>query len=264
MVTVNCMGNGRPDPHAGLHLDLEWRTTVLTLVLLPVMLGLGLWQLQRADEKAAIAARWEQRKLQQPVPLQQAKIDDTAELEYLPVELTGQFLADQYFLLDNRIYRGRFGYEVLGIMQLTETGQAVLVNRGWIVGDSSRQSLPEVPDINGPVTVRGHVYVAPGAPYLLADLDLEPGWPKRIQAIEMEKLSPAVEEVAGTALFPYSVRIDPDQLAALTVDWQVINVSPEKHTGYAVQWFTMGIALFIFFILRSSNLWQILTGGSRK
>lgn len=258
------MGNVRPDPPTGLHLDLEWRTTVLTLVLLPVMLGLGLWQLQRADEKAAIAARWEQRKLQPPVPLGRVKTDDTAELEYLPVKLSGQFLPDQYFLLDNRIYRGRFGYEVLGVLQLAETRQSVLVNRGWVAGDSSRQSLPEVPSVNGPVTLRGHVYVAPGAPYLLADLELEPGWPKRIQAIEMDKLSPVVEVVAGTSLFPYSVRIDPNQLGALTVDWQVINVSPEKHRGYAVQWFAMALALVVFFILRSSNLWQTMTGGARK
>ncbi len=248
----------------GLHLDLEWRTLVLTLALLPAMLGLGLWQLQRADEKAAIAARWEQRKLQAPVPLQHVSIDDTDVLEYLPVMLTGQFLAGQYFLLDNRIYRGRFGYEVLGILQLAKTGQLVLVNRGWIAGDSSRRSLPEAPVVNGSVTLQGHVYVAPGAPYLLADIDLEPGWPKRIQALEMDKLNSAVEEVAGTALFPYSVRIDPGQLAALTVEWQVINVSSEKHTGYAVQWFTMALALFIFFILRSSNLWQVMTGGMRK
>jgi cytochrome oxidase assembly protein ShyY1 len=95
-------------------------------------------------------------------------------------------------------------------------------------------------------------------------LALEAGWPKRIQAIEMDKLRPAVKEVAGASLFPYSVRIDSGQPAALTVDWQIINVSPEKHTAYAVQWFTMGLALFIFFTLRSSNLWQVLTGGTRK
>jgi cytochrome oxidase assembly protein ShyY1 len=258
------MGNGRPDPHAGFRLDLEWRTTVLTLVLLPAMLGLGLWQLQRADEKAAIAARWEQRKLQPPVMLEQVSTDDTTELEYLPVQLSGYILADQYFLLDNRINRGKFGYEVLGVMLLEQTGQVVLVNRGWIAADSSRQSLPEVPVVSGPLIIKGHVYVAPGAPYLLADLELEPGWPKRIQAIEMDKLRPVVKELAGAQLFPYSVRIDPDQPAALTVDWQVINVSPEKHTGYAVQWFTMALALLIFFILRSSNLWQVLTGGTRK
>ena len=261
VVTVKHMGNGRPDP---LRLDLEWRTTVLTLVLLPVLLGLGFWQLQRADEKAAITVRWEQRRQQAPVALQRVNIDDKAELEYLPVKLRGQFLPGQYFLLDNRIYRGRFGYEVLAVLRLAEPGQVVLINRGWIAADPARGSLPEVPEISGPITLRGHIYVAPGAPYLLADLALEPGWPKRIQAIEMDKLGGALEEVAGAPLFPYSVRIDPDQLAALTVDWQIINVSPEKHRGYAVQWFAMGLALFIFFILRSSNLWQAMTGGARK
>ena len=237
---------------------------MLTLVLLPVLLGLGFWQLQRADEKAAIGVRFEQRKLQAPVALQRVNVEDSAELEYLPVKLRGQFLPGQYFLLDNRIYRGRFGYEVLAVLQLEESGQPVLINRGWIAADSARQSLPDVPEISGSVTLQGHVYVAPGSPYLLADLALEPGWPKRIQAIEMDKLGAALEEVAGGSLFPYSVRIDPDQLAALTVDWQIINVSPEKHRGYAVQWFTMALALFIFFILRSSNLWQVMTGGERK
>ena len=67
----------------------------------------------------------------------------------------------------------------------------------------------------------------------------------------------------GVKLFPHPVRIDSGVAAALTVDWQVVNVSPEKHTGYAVQWFTMAAALFILFILRSTNLWQVLTGGSR-
>jgi cytochrome oxidase assembly protein ShyY1 len=246
-----------------IRLDLEWRTTALTLVLLPVLVGLGLWQLQRADEKTAIVAQWQQRSELPPAPLQGLATTDSHELAYLPVELSGRFLSGQYFLLDNRIYRGVFGYEVLAIMQL-DRGGSVLVNRGWIAGDSSRLSLPVVPPASGPRSLTGHVYVPPGTPYLLADLALEAGWPKRIQAIEMDKLGAALEGVAQGALFPYSVRIDPNQNAALTVDWQLLNVSPEKHTGYAVQWFAMAAALFILFVLRSSNLWQLINGESRK
>lgn len=251
-----------PTP-TGIRLDLEWRTTVLTLVLLPVLVGLGLWQLQRADEKVAIAAQWEQRSMLSPAPLQGLASAAAHELAYLPVKFSGRFLDQQYFLLDNRIYRGVFGYQVLAIMQL-DRGGSVLVNRGWIAGDSSRLSLPVVPPVSAPTALTGHVYVPPGAPYLLADLALEAGWPKRIQAIEMDKLGAALEGVARGPLFPYSVRIDPDQSAALTVDWQILNVSPEKHTGYAVQWFAMAAALFIFFVLCSSNLWQLIKGESRK
>jgi len=179
------------------------------------------------------------------------------------VSLRGRFLPGKYFLLDNRINRGAFGNEVLAVM-LLDTGGSVLVNRGWVAADSSRQSLPEVPEIAGPVELTGHVYVAPGAPYLLADMELEKGWPKQIQAIEMNKLASAVNKEAPSPFFPYAVRIDSGQPGALTVNWQIMNVSPEKHTGYAVQWFTMAFALFILFVLRSSNVWQLLRGNTRN
>ncbi len=247
-----------------VHFNPEWRTTLATVLVLPMLVGLALWQLQRADEKAATDTRFEQRRLLSPVPMERVDAGDVDGLKYLPVALSGHFMADQYFLLDNRIHKGRFGYEVLAIMQLAGSQQAVLVNRGWIAGDSSRQSLPAVPGVRGQHSLTGHVYVAPGEPYLLADTPLEPGWPKRIQAIEMNKLTPAVAAVTTATLFPYTVRIDPDQGAALTADWQVVNVSAEKHTGYAVQWFTMAAALFILYVLHSSNLWQVLTAGTRK
>jgi cytochrome oxidase assembly protein ShyY1 len=59
------------------------------------------------------------------------------------------------------------------------------------------------------------------------------------------------------------VRIDSGQPGALEVDWQVINVSPAKHHGYAVQWFAMALALAVIFGFRSSNLWEFLTWRKR-
>ncbi len=97
---------------------------------------------------------------------------------------------------------------------------------------------------------------APGAPYLLAEQQLATGWPKVIQAVEMDKLVAAV----GSELFPYPIRLDSGQAGALATDWQVVNVSPEKHHAYAVQWFTMAAVLSVFYLLRCSNLWQLLTG----
>jgi cytochrome oxidase assembly protein ShyY1 len=235
----------------------------VSVLLLPILVGLGLWQLQRADEKAVINAQWELKRHQNPVPLQSLDSTNVELLEYLPVQLSGQFLPGKYFLLDNRIHRGNFGNEVLGVFKLKDGGKIVLVNRGWIAADPSRRQTPVIPGVDGPVTITGYVYVSQGKPYLLADVALKAGWPKRIQAVEMDKLGAAIEQEQGVELFPYPVRIDPDSAAALTVDWHLVNVSPEKHTGYAVQWFTMAAALFILFILRSTNLWQALTGCSR-
>jgi surfeit locus 1 family protein len=247
------------DPATSFQFDPEWRISLLTAMLLPFLVLLGFWQLQRADEKEALTSTWELRRQQAPAPLSDLMGRAPDLLEYFPVELVGRFLPDKYFLLDNRIQQGRFGYEVLGLFELQGTDQTVLVNRGWIPGDSARLSLPEVPQVFGDLKLTGHIYVSPGKPFLLAEQVLEPGWPKRIQAVEMSKLLPQIEADSGHKGFSYPVRIDAGEPAALSVDWQIVNVSPEKHIGYAVQWFTMAVALGLFYILRSTNLWQLIS-----
>jgi cytochrome oxidase assembly protein ShyY1 len=242
--------------------DPEWRITLCTLLLVPLMIFLGFWQLQRADEKAGLSAAWEQRQQQPPAPLPGLWVEPEEALAYLPVELTGTFLQDEYFLLDNRIHDGRFGYEVIGILRLAGSTGLALVNRGWIAGDPARLERPSVPLVSGRIRLSGHIYVAPGAPYLLAEQDLGAAWPKLLQALEMDKLMPLLETSLEGKAFRYPVRINAGEPGALTVDWQVVNVSPAKHQGYAVQWFTMALFLAIFYLLRSTNLWQLARASS--
>jgi surfeit locus 1 family protein len=251
------------DKGPGFKFDPEWRITLFVLVMVPLMVGLGFWQLQRAEEKASLAAAFERRQLQPPAELGELWDMPADSLAYTPVILSGEFLPDKYFLLDNRILGGRFGYEVLGIVELQDSGRMVLVDRGWIAGDPARLQRPEVPEVSGLVRLTGHVYVAPGAPYLLAEQSLAGDWPKLLQAVEMDKLVPVVEAISGVSVFSYPIRIDAGAPGALSVDWQVVNVSPQKHQGYAVQWFAMALVLSIFYLLRCSNLWQLLRGPIR-
>jgi surfeit locus 1 family protein len=237
-----------------LSFDFEWRITVFTLLMLPLLLSLGFWQLERAQEKAGLQASWEARQSQPPLQLGTLWDQSPETLAYLPVLLWGEFLQDQYFLLDNRIYDGSFGYEVLGIMRLDNVDELVLVNRGWVAGDPARLEMPTVPSVEGSVGIAGHIYVAPGEPYLLAEQQLDGDWPKLLQAVEMEKILPQLETPGYGRVFPYPIRIDTGEPGALEVDWQVINVSPDKHRAYAVQWFTMALVLLGFFLVRSSNI----------
>ena len=233
-----------------LSFDFEWRITVFTMLLLPLLLGLGFWQLERAQEKAALEASWEARQNQSALSLDTLWDRPPETLAYLPVVLSGEYLKDQYFLLDNRIFSGSFGYEVLGIM--------VLVNRGWVAGDPARLEMPAVAAVDGKVEVAGHIYVPPGAPYLLAEQQLDGDWPMLLQAVEMEKILPQLEALGDGRVFPYSIRANSGQPGALSIDWQVVNVSPDKHRAYAAQWFTMALVLLGFFLARSSNIWQLL------
>lgn len=246
-----------------LEFDFEWRITLFTLALLPLLISLGFWQLQRAEEKATLAVSFEQQQSRPPAPLDGLWRAGPESLAYLPVALAGQFRDSEYFLLDNRMSQRRYGNEVLAVFEL-ESGDIALVNRGWVPADPARQTLPAVPTVPGKVQITGHVYVSPGQPYTLADEGLSSVWPKQIQAVEMDKIS-AVLATDEQRVFPFPVRIDARQTGALEVDWQIINVSPAKHQGYAVQWFAMAAALAVLYLLRSSNLWQLIRGqGSRQ
>ena len=246
------------EPGRGIRFDFEWRITLFTMVMLPLLLGLGVWQLDRAQEKAALETSWEARQSQPPSPLDSLWGKAPETLAYLPVLLSGVFLRDQYFLLDNRIYGGTFGYEVLGIMRLANAGGLVLVNRGWVAGDPARLEMPSVPPVDGSVELTGHIYVAPGKPYLLAEQQLDGDWPQLLQAVEMEKILPQLEALGDGGVFPYPVRTSAGEPGALSIDWQVINVSPDKHRAYAAQWFTMALVLLGFFLARSSNISKML------
>ena len=261
---------GMAEPAGRLRLNPEWRITLATLLLLPGFVALGGWQLQRAEEKAQLEREFEARRLRPPATLEALRPWNPEDLAYRPVQLRGEFLEGRDFLLDNRIQGGRFGNEVLGVMQLVGSETLVLVNRGWVPADPARRTLPEVPALTGAVSVRGHVYVPPGEPYLLQEQALAPGWPKRIQAVQVESLRPALlpddgpAARPGTVLFPYSVRLDAGQPGALALNWQIVNVSPAKHRAYAVQWFAMAAALAVIYLFRSSNLWRLLRGASKE
>lgn len=236
----------------------EWRISLATSVLLPFLIFLGFWQLERADEKAALAQAWEQRSHEPPAPLSQLLDQDVQALAFQPVLITGEYVKEAVFLLDNRMHRGQFGYEVVALFKIDGTNLSVLVNRGWIVADPARLSLPQIPHSEGLLSLTGHVYAPRDKPYLLAEQAFAPGWPKRIQALEMDKVSEAAQDKFTGDLFPHMIRIDIAQASALTVDWKVINVRPEKHIAYAFQWFAMAFFLTFFYLLRSTNLWQLL------
>jgi cytochrome oxidase assembly protein ShyY1 len=243
--------------------DLEWRTTLFALLLVPALAGLGLWQLSRAEEKSALRAAFEAQQALPPATLDELAGLPAAELGYRPVQLTGRYRDEEYFLLDNRLQHGRYGNEVIAVFELEPGPGLALVNRGWMAADPARTSLPEAPAVAGTVSVRAQVYIPPGKPYLLRELTLPEGWPKRVQAVQVGKLGTALGGQSAD-LFPHLVRLDAGEPGALSVAWQVVNVSPAKHIGYAVQWFLMSAVLAVIFVFRSSNLRQWLQARRKR
>ncbi|MEX1667997.1 SURF1 family protein [Zhongshania guokunii] len=224
--------------------QFDWKSLLVIVLILPILLSLGFWQLNRADEKAALLADFEQRRNFAPVA-----IGGLAEYpNYLPVFALGEFDAERYWLLDNRISHGRFGYEIMAIFTLTD-GRELLVNRGWIAGDRARQILPAIAIPSGTVKIAGELYRNTEKAFSLGVEPVAAAWPRRQQWLDIDDLGGEFPD-----LLPTTLRLAGDSVGALEIERVVVNVTPAKHTGYAVQWFAMAFALGLIFIFRNSNL----------
>lgn len=92
----------------------DWRSTLLTALLLPLLVSLGFWQLSRAEEKRGILETVAQRHAMAPVLAETLDALSPAQRQYRQVILNGAWL-DQSFLLDNQVQHGHVGYQVLSV-----------------------------------------------------------------------------------------------------------------------------------------------------
>lgn len=104
------------------------------------------------------------------------------------------------------------------------------------------------------VSLQGHLYRSPGKQLMLGADDWNPhGALEVIQDADPAKIGARL----AIDLYPYVLRLEQGSPGALDTDWMIINVEPGMHTGYAVQWFTMAIALVILSLFANSNLGQL-------
>lgn len=208
-------------------------------VMLPLVVALGFWQLERAAYKDALQARYFDRVGMLPVAMPLPG-GDTA---FLRVRLQGRYHPDHHYLVDNRLKDGRPGYWVVSRFDAGH-GRTYLVNRGWLEAPGSRQQLPAVPTPAGTQELIGVIWPDTGLPPLLAD-DPWPGtWPRRVQRLDVARM--ADEHPTTVAL---EVRLEPAQpgvFAPAPVDADFL---PERHRGYAVQWFGLGGVLIVGFVI---------------
>ena len=244
---------------------------MFTLLLFPGLLYLGFWQLDRAEEKRVLALRNAERldmvalshnQLFQPLRQHGGSEFEWVALADRKVSVVGQLNPTQYLLVDNRINNGRFGYEVV-VLIATDEGR-VPVNLGWISGDSARRSIPEPNLLSGEVRLAGRVYIPTSSAYLLEAQTAPAELPGVVQDYNASNFASPLSQLFGEPVLPILVRVAPEDPTAFSANWTVVNQSPAKHTGYAVQWFTMAGVLLLAFIVRSSNVLSLIRGGKPR
>ncbi|WP_157719242.1 SURF1 family protein [Halopseudomonas salegens] len=217
-----------------------WPLWLFTLGFLPVLISLGFWQLERAEEKRVLDRQLSAAQAQPAVPL--SSLGPSAETDWRAVTLQGYFDPQLIWLLDNRIRGGVAGVEVLQILHLADSAEPVLINRGWLAWPD-RSELPQIPTPEQLQFLHAEVLPPVDSGFTLGDNDAA-GWPRLISRIELELMA----EQAGLADRPQRLRLREPGPASFTLDWPGLPTSASKHTGYAVQWFAMALALIALFV----------------
>lgn len=219
--------------------------TIATLVLLPILISLGFWQLERAGQKREMLQQYEQQQAGEVLDLNN-KVELESLFPYQKVAATGKFDAQHQFLLDNKVYQGRVGYQVITPLIITGSDKAVLVNRGWVPQMASRKELPVIPTPEESLTLEGQLKLDVGENFRLGESGLQSdGWPRIIQWLEIEN----VEKSLGYKLQDFVILQTPDSPAGFVRDWYIKKIVPEKSISYAVQWFALALALVIIYLV---------------
>ena len=107
---------------------LPW-PTICTVPTLAVLIGLGLWQLERLEWKRALIDQRAAALTASPIDFNDQQL---AEIDFVKVRILGRFRhADEIHLVAPP-RRGRSGYHIVTPFESPRSSTLILVDRGWV------------------------------------------------------------------------------------------------------------------------------------
>lgn len=216
---------------------------VLLGIALATLIGLGLWQVRRAEWRATLVATRNAQLAGQPLSAGNARALDPTALDYRLVTLDGTWDAGHVMILANRARYGTKGEQVVQPL-IIAPGEAVLVDRGWYPVAEREAALARL-RASSTTSTRGLARYAEGLHASktgagtwtgLAPESMSAGLPYRVlpwYVIEGQLLpanAPAPPSFPAQGFLPYT--------------------STTPHVQYALTWFGIAIALVVIAVIR--------------
>lgn len=202
-----------------------------------VLVGLGVWQLQRLEEKEGVLARINAQITREPVAL--PVTPDPEADAYLAVQVAGRYDDGFIMVQVSRKFDGA-GVRIIAPF-ITEGGRRILVDRGYL-----RQINKDVPQPVLPAHLIGNLLWPDETDGFTPPPDLEAGlWFARdaermAQALGTEPLMLVLSQEDGTG-----ATADPMPVSSAGI--------PNDHLGYALTWFSLA---FIWAVMCGYALWR--------
>jgi cytochrome oxidase assembly protein ShyY1 len=221
---------------------------VLTASLLTVFVSLGWWQVGRAREKQAMMESFA-RGTETSVVLAGVGVDELPRYQHVSTE--GHYEPERQVLLDNMpSSTGQPGYRVLTPFRRGAGDKVLLVDRGWVPLGVSRDQLPVVFVDPKPRTIAGRLdgLPVPGIRVGEAQAPGATGWPRVLNFPTQADVEAALGEKVESRI----VLLDASNPDGYQRVWRPsVGFPPERHLGYAIQWFALALALIVIFVALS-------------
>lgn len=209
------------------------RITVFFIFFAILFFSLGLWQIERGQAKTTLLKEFDENSLKAPKSITK----DSKKWDRVYIQ--GKWNGSEQILIDNVINRGIAGYKVITPFQLDETGELILVDRGWIKRNRNIENLPDVSLTDIRERVSG-ILESPELGLMLSDEVVSEKWPKISQTKNFEVIS----KEYNVPMFPLILLADPTSRYSLEyIKINPTNMTPVKHYGYSAQWFLMFLVL---------------------
>ncbi|CCQ12721.1 Cytochrome oxidase biogenesis protein Surf1,facilitates heme A insertion [Pseudoalteromonas luteoviolacea B = ATCC 29581] len=230
-------------------LSVSWLTLAASIVVF-VCLGLAYWQFERGKNKETLLAGQIDKGA-----LVTALIENKGELSDLHggiFTINGRWVENAYWLLDNQIVDGKPGYDLI-VPFILLNDQIVLINLGFVAASAPRALPSKLPDVQKlPLQFEVTLKVKNLKGFTLAASATHPSDLEGVvQFLDLNYLSQGVSRDLVPAVAYAQQSLDP----LLTPHFQLSTMSPQKHFGYAVQWFLLAVAaaLVAYFAQKSQQ-----------
>jgi surfeit locus 1 family protein len=236
-----------------------WKTTLLVLAAMTVMIRLGIWQLDRLEQRRVFNNRVATQIAEDPLILSgQAIESDLYGMEYRSVIIRGEYDLNRQVVLRNQDWQGRLGVHVLTPLMIDGGESAVLVDRGWIPYEDFTSGKLDRYDVPGQTQVEGVIRRSQSKPTIGGRADQVPG-PGEAALVAWNWIN--IGEISHQ--LPYSLL--PVYVTALPGSGSPqlpyrseleLDLTEGPHLGYAFQWFIFAAILGIgypVYIRREEN-----------
>ena len=211
--------------------------TSFSIFFVLVFVFLGIWQIERAANKEGLLQDFNSEQESPPTRL------TSQSPNWSRVFVDGVFDSSRQILIDNQIHNGKVGYKIFTPFRFDDN-KIVLVDRGWIGQGQSRSDLPQLNILEKKSRIIATV-TSPEQGVLAGSELLTNEWPRVSQSKAVEVIASAFNE----PILDIVLVLDPGS-SQITEFIQIkpFAITPVKHYGYAMQWFTMSIVLLGMFL----------------